>query len=120
MKILRFEPLPCIGPPLPKKTGTVIDLLEHMPYFLKSRVPTKVVLNDILNTGIDDGGMSGGVKWEPFQLADEEYREVREVLEKRGLVLVEPPGWVKFGSDWHIWEMDVDHGIPSDEHRKLN
>ncbi len=92
-----------------------------MPCFFGStRIPPKIVLNDILRTGIDDAGMSGGVKWEPFQLSEEEYLKVRDALEERGLVFVEPPGWVKSKSDWHIWEMEVDHGIPADEHRRLS
>ncbi len=120
MKKIKFQVLPCVGPDLPKETGNVVDLLKAIPYFLKSRIPTLSVLNDLLRSGVYDAGMSGGAKWEPFVLNDIEYVEVRAELETLGLEWVEPPGGVRTRSDWQIWEMEIDHGVPADEHRRLN
>ena len=112
--------LPCVGPDLPEETGNVVDLLKAIPYFLKSRIPTLSVLNDLLRSPSYDAGMSGGAKWEPFVLNDIEYVEVRAELETLGLEWVEPPGWLRTRSDWQVWEMEIDHGVPADEHRRLN
>jgi hypothetical protein len=62
-------------------SGTVVDLLSAVSCFWGChRIPTQEVLNDLLAQGEDNAGMSGIVRWEPFQLIDSEYETRSETL----------------------------------------
>ncbi len=100
-------------------SGTSLDLLRSIPYFLGKYIPPIVVINSILGSGENDAGMSGGARWEPFQLAHDEYEEISGILESDGLIKLEAPDWVRSISDWMIWIYEVDHEVPADEHRRL-
>jgi hypothetical protein len=59
-------------------TGTVADLLFHIPYLIGfgKPFPSRDALNELLSEGFYDAGMSGGAEWEPFELSVDEYEEV--------------------------------------------
>jgi hypothetical protein len=97
--------------------GTVADLLRAIPYLLSAQiVPPLHVVNDLLAKGSDDAGMSGGCKWEPFQLSQPEWEElVRHFQSQPGdsaFHFVHPPDWVETVEDWHSWIMMYKFGMP--------
>ena len=120
MKNLQFTLLPAVGPGEEDVSGTVVDLIKSIPYLLIKRIPPRVVINSVLKQGEADAGMSGGARWEPFELSNEEYNLVAEYFEDRGLAKVDTPDWVRSQEDWMIWQMEVDHGVPAEEHRRLH
>jgi hypothetical protein len=102
--------------------GTVVDLLERTPYLLAfGVVPPLHVLNDLLRRGKRDAGMSGGCRWEPFEIDDDEWAAARATLEAaaRPCRYVPPPSWVTTIGDWEIWLFEHVYGVPADEHRRL-
>jgi len=64
--------------------------------------------------------MSGGCRWEPFQINEKEYKELKEILLNSGLEEIDTPDWVNNDSDWHIWTFELKTGAPSKEHKRLN
>ena len=103
--------------------GSVAALLRSMPYALSAGLlPPLHVLNSLLRTGISDAGMSGSCEWPPFEITDEEWRELEAALasdEGDRVVYVAPADWVQTPSDWHVWAMEYRHGVPAEEHRRL-
>lgn len=58
----------------------VFDILNLMN--TTGVIPPLVVLNSVLETGGSSGGMSPGTTWKPFEITEEEYKElVKELLE---------------------------------------
>ena len=110
---------------LPGETvhGSVTQLLRDLPYLLALRViPPLDVVNDVLSTGVDDAGMSGGARWTPFAIDQEEWEEIRAGLEadEPPCTFVQPPDWVHGYEDWHVWLFAHLFGVPAEEHRRLN
>lgn len=120
MKNMHFTLLPAMGPGEEDVSGTVVDLIKSIPYLIIKRIPPRVVINSVLKQGEVDAGMSGGSRWEPFELSEEEYNLVSDYFENRGLAKVVTPDWVRSQEDWMIWQMEVDHGVPAEEHRRLH
>src|SRR5689334_13298650 len=110
-----------MGPDGPVVTGSVTDLLESIPYlFALGVMPSLSVLNHLLSLGERDAGMSGGCRWEPFEVDEGEWHEIRAALESRGVCrFVAPPDRVEDFDDWHAWLFDFKRGIPAAEHRRL-
>lgn len=107
-----------------KQHGTVVDLLSAVPYLLTARLILPLhVVNDVLIKGIYDAGMSGGCKWEPFQIDASEWNELRRAFEAsqsgEAHEFVEPPEWVKTIDDWHAWVMIFRYGY-HEEFRHLD
>ena len=82
MRKIRYKILPPIGSYEPEAEGTLVDLLQDMPYlFVWKVIPPLGVINEILMSGIYDKGMSGGCEWEPFHICQHEYESlVQELL----------------------------------------
>jgi hypothetical protein len=120
MKTLEYTILPGVGPGRHEQQGTVLDLLHAIPYCLSTFIPPLHVLNNTFAEGEKDAGMSGGCQWEPFQLTEAEYAELRTELQNRGFQEAAPPPWVETFEDWKIWELERTHGIPADEHKRLS
>ena len=65
------------------ETGSTLALLDSMPSmtsilrFLRV-VPPLHVLNEILASGTDEAGMSGGCEWKSFEIHPDEYAELVE------------------------------------------
>ena len=73
MRTIRYEKLPGIGPGVLPVQGPLLQFMLDIPYFFAFRlIPTLEVLNDFLSRGGEDSGMSGGCRWEPFQITKEE------------------------------------------------
>ena len=106
-----------------QQAGTVADLLMAIPYLLVARItPPLHVVNDILDRGRSDSGMSGGCQWDPFQITATEWVDVAAVLKSmpddKACEFVQPPSWVETADDWHAWVMMHQYGLP-DEFRAL-
>jgi hypothetical protein len=74
--------LPGVGPGEFPEDGTVVDLLFELPYFIGFGwpFPAHAQLNSLLRRGYEDGGMSCGCAWTPFELSTEEYAEVVQAI----------------------------------------
>ena len=96
---IRFEPCARLLGSGPQRVGTVLDLLEAIPYLLQPwRVlPPLPVVNAILEAGLQDAGMSGGCRGGRY-----------------GTPAV--PAWVRTRDDWTIWLMRRFHGVPVGRH----
>lgn len=114
MKNVKFTILPPIGSGETHKHGTVKDLLFEIPYlFIKNRknlIPPIYILNDLLKSGIKDAAMSGGIRWKPFEVSEEEYRNLVEELSTEPnyeLALIETPKKVKNFEQWAMWRISA-------------
>jgi hypothetical protein len=122
MKKITYSPLPPVGPCDPSEpvTRPLADFVADIPYFLTfNLIPPLSVMNEEFRSGEHDAGMSGGCVWEPFAISEEEFRELVQELQDRGMRYVEAPQWVKTRTDWHIWKFEYELRIPSDEHYRL-
>jgi len=60
-----------------EKRALLADFIEDIPYLMFARViPSRETINEVLLSGDQGGGMGPGAKWEPFQIAEDEYEEV--------------------------------------------
>ena len=81
MRTVSYKTLNGIGPRKRRKQGTVADLLLDIPHFGGlEELPSFEALNAMFAKGIEDGGMSGGCEWKPFQITPEDYAEIVEAL----------------------------------------
>ena len=132
MKTIIYYLLPGTGSRVTKKEGTAKDLLLDMPYLLGMYpplrkegigvIPPLKIINEIFSIGINDAGMSGGCKWEPFQIDENDFEElVAQLLsdDPKYFRWIEPAEWVKTYDDWTAWKFELIHGGPSQEYRKL-
>ena len=118
---LLYELLPCVGSDITPVQGNLISLLLDLPYFIMAKVvPPRLVINEILCQGVHDAGMSGGCQWTSFELSNEEYQAVVEVMQAHGFRPIETPGWVCTASDWRDWQCGLLSGIPAEESRTFS
>ena len=71
-------------------------------------VPPLPILNEFLQQGIVDAGMSGGCEWTPFELSESEYEELLEELltqNERHLSKANPPKNVQTYEGWIAWRL---------------
>lgn len=124
MRTIRFEILAGVGEGVHQREGTLVSLLESIPYLLTSGlIPPRSVLNEILRRGEVNAGMSGGCRWAPFELSQEDWQDlVREfeAIPAPGYRFVSPPAWVRSAGDWQLWVMEYRYGVPAAEHRRLS
>lgn len=118
MRRLCFTLLPPVGDQEIVEEGSVIELLDRIPYLLSSHIlPPLHVLNDVLQKGHYDAGMSGGCRWHPFTLSQEEFTELLADLARREgedfVEFVPPPSWVTCFEEWQCWIWEYCHGIPA-------
>jgi len=122
MRQITYRQLPQTGPDdaYDPVTCSLADFVLDIPYFLSfDLIPPLSVRNEQFGSGERDAGMSGGCVWEPFTLTALEYEELVLELQNHGLRRVAPPEWVHNRTDWHIWIMEYEVGIPSEEHYRL-
>jgi hypothetical protein len=105
--------------------GNTAKLLTNIPYLFTSGIfPPEKVLNEILSKGISDAGMSGGARWKPYKIKigdfESIFKEVKSISNSTNLEYLEPDDWVKSFEDWNVWVMYIKHGIPWEEHKRLN
>jgi hypothetical protein len=67
-----------------KREATLTDFVLDIPYLMNDTgvIPPFDVLNQVLVTGGDNGGMGPGASWKPFTLSRSEYIQLREELLK--------------------------------------
>lgn len=108
-----------VGPGQLRKSGSALSLLLSIPYFFVSEViPPIFVINDVLKKGVVDAGMSGGCRWKPFQLDEEEYGDLVSKLKEKKFAEITPPDWVRTHLDWQIWCREITWGIPALEFKR--
>src|ERR1044072_663246 len=118
--MIDYELLPAMGPGTTKKRGSLAELVHDIPYFITNGlIPPPIVLESVLREGVVDAGMSGGCRWQPFDMTAAQYEEIVRELERSGLVRAETPDWVATRSDWTAWMMEHRNSVPSAEHRRL-
>jgi hypothetical protein len=116
---LKYKILPAVGSGSFPAEGTVADLLFDIPYFFLAKIiPPIDVVNEVLQKGVMDAGMSGGCKWKPLQLDAKSYAELAAYLRQLDFVNNQPPDWVKTHPDWHCWCAELVLGIPALENRR--
>jgi hypothetical protein len=121
MRTVRFEVLPAVSDETALREGTLADFLESVPTVLQFGViPPLHVLNNLLQRGSIDAGMSGACRWEPLLVDTTNWSELRAALETGDRYeYVEPPSWVQTYDDWQVWLLELRHGVPAEEHRSL-
>jgi hypothetical protein len=127
MRVLEYVVLPGVGGEETALRGTVAQLLLDIPYLIVGGlIPPLPVLNQVLDRGSADAGMSGGCRWEPFSLSEPEFAELVAELSTRGgkrgesLRFDAPPGWVDTQRSWGVWLAYRLHSIPVDENLRLS
>jgi hypothetical protein len=116
---LKYSLLPPVGPGSFSTEGSVADLLFDIPYFFLAKIiPPIGIVNEVLQKGVEDAGMSGGCKWKPFQLDAASYAKLTTDLGQMDFVTIQPPDWVTTHSDWHSWCAELVWGIPALESRR--
>ncbi|MEW8632249.1 MAG: hypothetical protein AB2591_19805 [Candidatus Thiodiazotropha sp.] len=102
MRDVRYKILPPVGPGEgPWEYACLNEFIFHIPTFsysvgISGVIPPIHVLNEIFKQGEDDAGMSGGAKWKPFEIENDEYNELVEML------LTSPEK--EFIEDRELWE----------------
>src|SRR5262245_4291946 len=122
MRNIEYILLPPVGSDETPVYRSIADLLRDIPYLLSSGIiPPLSVVNQILRSGLEDAGMSGGCRWKPFELSKDEFAEVLDDLQATGdrdgdpLRFEEPPTWVETPRDWNIWVAERVYAIPAEE-----
>ena len=112
MLSVTFNRRPGIGGLTAEETLPLDRFLYQLPHLLMHSVPRPPfpplsILNEILRGGVEDAGMSGGVRWLPFEIDPRDYVEALVALRARdGYTLDPPPGWVRSAQDWEIWKVE--------------
>ena len=102
--------------------GTVLDILREIRGIIhkRKRIPPQNIINIVLSKGAWDSGMSGGCKWVPFTIDENEYSELIQIGRKTQWEIVEYPSWIETVEHFSIWQYDVDFDIPWQEHKRLS
>lgn len=71
-----------------QKTSTLCEFVLGLPdiglMIRKTKfIPPLIVINELLNIGKCDAGMSGYYEWVPFKIDSEEYEQLKKSLEKK-------------------------------------
>ena len=86
MKDVRYKIMPAVGDGEGSWEYAPLDeFLLSVPAFVYALkfygiIPPIHILNEVLESGRDDAGMSGGAKWKPFSVSASEYGELVENL----------------------------------------
>jgi len=121
---IRYFLLPAVGPAKQQREGSWPDVLDAIPYLLRpgGPIPPYEIVNEVLQSGVRDAGMSGGCAWEPAELNRDQYEEVVQellALREKGYKRLDPPQWVRTESDFILWATEVTYGVPAEQNRKL-
>lgn len=93
------------------KRATPVDLLKEELLILQDGdlIPPRHVANWIF--GLGRGGE--GYTWKPFQVDEEEWKEIVAAFEAKRCRTTDPPAWVRTGADWNAWVREIQFGIPA-------
>lgn len=115
MRDVTFIRLPGIGTERRQNEETLpLDrfLLQIPTLFVltepRAPIPPFSILNQMLREGVQSAGMSGGIRWEPFEISVPEYVDAIIALRLRGSYSLEtPPAWVRSLRDWKAWVLET-------------
>jgi hypothetical protein len=89
---LKYKILPAVGPGSLSTEGSVADLLFDVPYFFLAKImPPMDVVNEVLQKGVVDAGMSGCYKWKPFNSTAHPTAKLAADLRQMHFVTIQPP-----------------------------
>lgn len=104
------------GPYKVEVLGTLGDIVEAMPYLVwfGNPFPPLAVINEVLSTGEDNAGMSGGVEFPPLVMSGDDYDQLRRSprWDKTGYVDVDVPDDVRTQDGLRGWWQSVLDGYP--------
>ena len=65
-----------------ERYSTLAEFILDIPYLMENTgvIPPLAVLNSVLKTGGDSGGMGPATTWKPFQVDEDEYKELVKIL----------------------------------------
>jgi len=114
MRDVAFVRSPGIGPEHEQNEETLpLDrFLLQIPALLvltvpRAPIPPLSILNEVLRQGFQSSGMSGSVRWTPFEITAREYVAAIVALRLRGSYSLEPPpSWVRSLRDWKAWVLE--------------
>lgn len=110
-QLLNYVLLSPIGLERLYRTGSVSDLVRETPYLIYLGViPPLHILNQVLQEGRQDAGMSGGAEWQPFQITEQEFIALVEDLESypgKSYRFVQPPIDLAEYDDWWRWVLSL-------------
>lgn len=123
MRKIKYEMMPGVGDGDIIEENDLLHFVSEIPYlFTFNLIPSLEVMNDIFQSSHTEAGMSGGGRWEPFDISREEYHELTCALQNASQGAyrqVIAPNWVKTRIDWHIWAFEHELGVPSKKHDEL-
>ena len=80
MRIIRYKQSEYLMPWKWRKKNPLHRFILDIPYALYfSIVPGREALNEALRIGSSGGGMGAGMYWEPFEVTDDEYKEITNI-----------------------------------------
>lgn len=124
MRNIQYYQLPPIGSDDQLYESTIIEFILDIPYLLNfGLVPPLQIFNEIFKNGFEDAGMSGGCKWEPFEIDQNEYEEIVKALfamPQANYRLIAPPNWVRNSDDWQMWCQEYEMEIPHETFYRLS
>jgi hypothetical protein len=128
MRRVKYRDFDRWGPKDGRKKATLVEFIADLGglfaycWELPLLIPPLTLVNEKLASGKDFSGDDGHT-WDPFQISEDEWREVVTTLQQlpdRHYAVVEPPTWVTTLAEWDIWIQEVRLGVPSDQHRPLD
>ncbi|MCC7446720.1 MAG: hypothetical protein IT324_04850 [Anaerolineae bacterium] len=82
MRVVKYKTHWSYFGPAVKRQEPLVEFVLDIPYLMASYgvIPPLHVLDEVLQEGGDDGGMSPGTTWRPFKIKKEEYEELVQTL----------------------------------------
>lgn len=128
MQKIPYKYLPPTGGTELDCEDTLADFLLELPHlFYMDYAPPLNIINLLLSQGIDDAGMSGGAKWQPFVVTETEYDDIigyfkntklnHQKYQNLNLSLIDAK--VNTMNEWFCRVMAHKFSIPYEKHLKL-
>lgn len=118
---MKYTILPPVGDRLQAVDRPLSEFVEGLPClrYGERTLPPYQVLNEVFSLGVDDAGMGGGAKWNPFGLSRREYASLKRSLTKRKThpwKYIQPPKWVVAFREWRAWNFASHLGISPEKY----
>ena len=107
MRIINYERTELHGDNEPVEND-LLSFVYDVPYFGACGIfPPFKIANSIFLSGGGDGGMSPGAIWSPFDITEDEYKELVEGIKKTSLKDISKK--VRYGDIKFEFDPDFDH-----------